>query len=66
MDIARRTVDTSARRAVQREIFRLLQADPPWLYVYNHRRVAGLKGHHPSFSMRTDGVLDVRRLPAFG
>lgn len=66
MDIARRTVEASQRFAIHRQIYRLLQADPPWLYIYNHRRTIGLAGQHPSFSMRRDGVLDVRRLPASG
>jgi peptide/nickel transport system substrate-binding protein len=66
MDLARRTVDAPKRFAIQREIYRLLQADPPWLYVYNHRRKVGLSGSHPSFAMRRDGVLDVARLPASG
>jgi peptide/nickel transport system substrate-binding protein len=63
MDLARATVDGARRVAIQRRIYRLLQDDPPWLYVYNHRRVIGLAGRHPAFAMRRDGVLDVRRLP---
>jgi peptide/nickel transport system substrate-binding protein len=66
IDRARRTVAPDQRRALHREAYRLLQADPPWLYLYNHRRVVGLAGRHPAFSMREDGVLDVRRLPARG
>jgi peptide/nickel transport system substrate-binding protein len=46
-----------------RQIYNLLQRDPPWLYVYNHRRVIGLAGDHHSFRMPADGVLDVRKLP---
>jgi peptide/nickel transport system substrate-binding protein len=62
MDCARRTVARDARLAIQREIYRLLQQDPPWIYLYNHRRTIGIAGRHPSFAMRADGVLDVRRL----
>jgi peptide/nickel transport system substrate-binding protein len=62
MDRARRTVDEGPRRAIQRQIYRLLQADPPWLYVYNHRRMVGLAGRHPAFVMPRDGVLNVRAL----
>jgi peptide/nickel transport system substrate-binding protein len=65
MDQARRTVERDRRLAIQREIFRLLMADPPWLSVYNHRRTIGLKGYHRGFRMRTDGVLDIARLPVF-
>ncbi len=66
LDLGRRTVDRAARLAIYRQAYRLLQQDPPWLYLYNHRRVVGLAGRHPGFSMRHDGVLDVRRLPSFG
>ncbi len=63
LDQARRTVDGERRFAVYRAIYGLLRQDPPWLYVYNHRRRLGLAGLHPGFAMRHDGVLDVRRLP---
>jgi peptide/nickel transport system substrate-binding protein len=63
LDLARRTVSRERRLAIHREVYRLLQADPPWLYLYNHRRVVGLKGTHSGFHMRGDGVLDVRHLP---
>jgi peptide/nickel transport system substrate-binding protein len=63
IDRARRTVDPAARTALHRQCFRLLQQDPPWLYVYNHRRRIGLAGSHPAYAMRFDGVLDVRTLP---
>jgi peptide/nickel transport system substrate-binding protein len=63
LDRARRTVDANARRALRCETYRLLQQDPPWLYVYNHRRRIGLAGSHPGYRMRFDGVLDVRALP---
>lgn len=64
LDQARRTVDTPARLRLHRQVYRMLQQDPPWLYVYNHRRIVGLAGRHPGFAMRRDGVLDARRLPA--
>lgn len=64
IDEGRRTVDPARREAIYKQCYRLLQQDPPWLYLYNHRRVIGLKGVHPRWSMRRDGILDVRRLPA--
>ncbi|MFY7960897.1 MAG: ABC transporter substrate-binding protein [Elsteraceae bacterium] len=64
IDQARRTVDPAARTALHRQCFRLLQQDPPWLYLYLHRRTIALRGAHPTWRMRPDGVLDVRRLPA--
>lgn len=64
IDRARRTVDPMARAALHRQSFRLLQQDPPWLYLYLHHRAIALRGAHPTWTMRPDGVLDVRRLPA--
>jgi peptide/nickel transport system substrate-binding protein len=66
IDLARSTVDRPTRMAVHRQAYGLLQRDPPWLYVYNHRRLMGMAGRHPGFSMREDGVLDVRRLAGAG
>ncbi len=63
LDTARRTVDPAAREDLYRRCYRMLQQDPPWLYLYNHRRTIGLAGRHPGWAMRADGVLDVRRLP---
>ena len=64
IDRARQTIDPKARAALFRQCFRLLQQDPPWLYLYLHRRRIALRGAHPSWTMRPDAVLDVRRLPA--
>ncbi|MCZ8183351.1 MAG: ABC transporter substrate-binding protein [Beijerinckiaceae bacterium] len=64
IDRARRTPDDAAREAIFRECYRRLQDDPPWLYLYNHRRGIALKGAHSGWAMRRDGVLDVRCLPA--
>jgi peptide/nickel transport system substrate-binding protein len=64
IDAARRTTDTTKREAIYRQCYRLLQDDPPWLYLYNHHRSIGIAGTHKGWSMRRDGVLDVRRLPA--
>lgn len=65
LDQARRETDTDAREALYCDIYRLLQADPPWLTLYNPMRVIGLRGQHPTFAMPDDGVLDVMRLPDF-
>ncbi|MCZ8374443.1 MAG: ABC transporter substrate-binding protein [Beijerinckiaceae bacterium] len=64
IDRARRTPDDAAREAIFRDCYRRLQEDPPWLYLYNHRRGIALKGAHTGWAMRRDGVLDVRCLPA--
>lgn len=66
IDKARVTGDVAAREAVFHDCYRLLQDDPPWLFVYNHLRRVALRGTHPDWRMRRDGVLDVRSLPRFG
>ena len=63
LDTARRTLDTAARANVYKQCYRLLQQDPPWLYLYNHSRSIVLRGAHPGWQMRRDGVLDVRSVP---
>jgi peptide/nickel transport system substrate-binding protein len=63
IDRARRTPDDAAREAIFQDCYRRLQDDPPWLYLYNHRRGIGLRGDHPGWTMRHDGVLDIRCLP---
>jgi peptide/nickel transport system substrate-binding protein len=65
LDQARATVDDAAREAVYRRCYSVLQNDPPWLYLYNHRRCVGLSGVHRDWRMRADGVLDVSTLPRF-
>ena len=66
IDKARITRDPAAREAVFQDCYRLWQDDPPWLFVYNHLRRVALRGTHPDWRMRRDGVLDVRSLPCFG
>jgi peptide/nickel transport system substrate-binding protein len=66
LDSARLETNDGARAALYRDIYRLLQADPPWLTLYNPTRVIGLRGHHPGYVLPQDGVLDVMGLPALG
>ncbi|MEQ8398320.1 ABC transporter substrate-binding protein [Thalassobaculum sp.] len=65
LDRARTTVDDGEREALYRRCYGVLQNDPPWLYLYNHRRFVGLSGVHRDWRMRADGVLDVATLPRF-
>lgn len=62
IDEATATVDATRRRAIYRRAYRALQEDPPWLYLYNHRRTIGYAGRQPASMIRADGVLDVRAL----
>lgn len=58
----RRTVDVTQRMAVWREIFRALQADPPWLYLYNPLRLTGIGEGMNLAALRRDGILDVTQI----
>lgn len=66
IDEGRRTINDTARAAIYASAYRVLQQDPPWLYLYNPLRITGLAGKHPQWRMRADGVLDVTMLPDFG
>ncbi|NIA67842.1 peptide ABC transporter substrate-binding protein [Pelagibius litoralis] len=66
IDSARVMIDDAARAEIFRECHQLLSDDPPWLFVYNHLRRVALRGAHPDWRTRRDGVLDVRSLPRFG
>ena len=61
---AARTPDDAARHALFRRIHGILVADPPWLFCYCETHRTGIAGDHPGWTMRHDGVLDVRTLPA--
>ena len=66
IDAGRRTASDITRGAIYHNAYRLLQKDPPWLYLYNPLRITGLSGKHPDWRMRPDAVLDVTALPRFG
>jgi len=63
LDRAVATVEPEARASLYRRCYGILQQDPPWLTLYNHRQLIGLTGSHEGWSMRFDGLLDSRRLP---
>ena len=63
LDRARATVDPAARVEIYRECYRTLQADPPWLFLYNRLRAVRFSGDVGDWRMRPDGVLDVAALP---
>ena len=57
IDQGRVTTDTQARAALYRKAYAELQGDPAWLTLYNPHRAVGLRGDHPGFRMREDGVI---------
>lgn len=63
IDEAARTPGEAARHALFRRAHDLLVADPPWLFCFCETHRAALAGRHPGWTMRYDGVLDVRALP---
>lgn len=66
LDQARTTIDWDTREALYRRCHGLLRKDPAWLTVYNHARWVGLRGNHPDWHPRGDGILDLTDLPLFG
>jgi peptide/nickel transport system substrate-binding protein len=66
LDQARTTTDRSRREGLYRECHEVLREDPAWLTLYNHVRWVGLRGNHPNWHPRLDGILDLKGLPALG
>ena len=66
IDAARAETDDAARAALYRAACEVMQADPPWLTLYNPMRAAALAGAHEGVAMPVTGVLDVAALPALG
>jgi len=64
MDRIASTTDDAARAELLREACNILREDPPWLTLYNHMQCTVLRGRHAGWRMRSDGVLDLARLPA--
>ena len=63
LDVAKSTLDRTARAALYQASYLDLQADPPWLTLYNHQLATAVYGVHAGWQMRADGVLDVSLLP---
>ncbi|HMB11854.1 ABC transporter substrate-binding protein, partial [Saliniramus sp.] len=64
IDAGRAEPDETRRAAHYGQAYRLMQADPPWLTLYNPTRITGLAGHHPAFRLPRDAVIDHAALPA--
>jgi peptide/nickel transport system substrate-binding protein len=57
LDCARATPDDLARAGLYGQIFALLQADPPWLYLYTHRRLHAAAAGAAGLSVALDDVI---------
>jgi peptide/nickel transport system substrate-binding protein len=63
LDQAQRTVGTSQREMLYRECFRLLNEDPPWLYLYNYQILTAVSSRMGGWRLPAHGIIDVRGLP---
>lgn len=66
IDQGRATTDDTARAAIYARAYTLMQADPPWLTLYNPLKITGLRGNHPGFALPADAVIRVADLPELG
>ncbi len=66
IDQGRATTDDAARAAIYARAYALMQADPPWLTLYNPLKITGLRGTHTGFALAVDGVIRVGDLPKLG
>ncbi len=64
IDAGRAEPDETRRAAHYARAYRLMQADPPWLSLYNPTRITGLAGRHPAYRLPRDAVIDHAALPA--
>jgi peptide/nickel transport system substrate-binding protein len=63
IDAGRAEPDETRRAAHYTQAYRLMQADPPWLSLYNPTRITGLAGWHPALRLPRDAVIDYTALP---
>jgi len=66
LDSAEATPDRRLRQAIYRECFRLLNEDPPWLYLYTYMHVTCVASHLKGWCLPAHGVIDPRHIGAGG
>lgn len=64
IDQGRATTDDAARAGIYARAYGLMQADPPWLTLYNPLKITGLRGRYPGFALAVDAMVRVADLPA--
>ena len=62
LDKARLTIDRSRREGMYKQCFRLLNEDPPWLYLYNYMNITCRAPQFSTWQPPAHGVLDPRYL----
>jgi peptide/nickel transport system substrate-binding protein len=62
LDQATLTVSDEAREAIYQQCFRILNEDPPWLYLYNYETITATTDALEHWKLPAHGVVDVRGL----
>lgn len=60
LDMARSTIDSSRRELIYKQCFRILNEDPPWLYLYNAMNITSTARQLSSWQPPAHGVIDPR------
>lgn len=60
LDEARITIDRSRRQGIYKKCFRLLNEDPPWLYLYNYMNITCTAPQLSVWRPPAHGVIDPR------
>jgi peptide/nickel transport system substrate-binding protein len=60
LDTAQATTDDSRRKAIYQQCFRLLNEDPPWLYLYNAMNITCTAPHLSDWQLPAHRVIDPR------
>jgi len=60
LDTAQSTADNSHRKAIYKQCFRLLNEDPPWLYLYNAMNITCIAPRLSAWQLPAHGVIDPR------
>ena len=60
LDIARSTIDSSRREGIYKQCFRILNEDPPWLYLYNAMNITTTASQLSGWQPPAHGVIDPR------
>jgi len=62
LDKAQSTADPAQREALYRQCYRILNEDPPWLYLYNYRHITCMNPALSGWIPPVHGVFDPRYL----
>jgi peptide/nickel transport system substrate-binding protein len=62
LDIAQVTIDNSRRENIYKQCFRVLNDDPPWLYLYNYKNITCAASFYSDWQPPAHGVIDPRYL----